>query len=447
MHAFVMTRVARRWGLAVSLALIPSLMTVPSHASEPTAEPSPTATVETAPVEATPTTEPTPEPTAAPTTAAPAPVQRQVAKVAATPTRKAASSPTRKYWVSLRLNSGNEPRVFTRENFWLRGRVFTTKGKPQANVAVRIYRDTKKGRTTVATVRTAKDGSYIWSPTNRRAGTYRAVATKVRYSPKVTVKVQTGRRTLASREKSLSFLLGGKKGALKRSGKVTWQEYGKAILIQYGTRTWVVRGAAVGRVRAHGGPAGSLGAPTGDVRCGLPERGCLQQFRTGAVYVNSKAKHKVTSAVAPKLGAADLVAVAKSQVGYRESAPRKSKYNKWIGRTGPYDPWCGFFTSWLAYAAGKPGSVIKAKSYPALLKAERKRGRTTNTARVGRLAYIGYFRKGSPTHVGIVQKVSGSHVWVIEGNVSAGGGTKHPRGVHLVKRPKSDVVFYADPRY
>lgn len=447
MHAFVMTRVARRWGLAVSLALLPSLMTVPSHASAPTAEPSPTATVETEPVEATPATEPTPEPTAAPTTAAPAPVQRQAAKATAKPQAKAAAAPTRKYWVSIRLNSGNDTRVFTRENFWLRGRVYTTQGKPQANAAVRIYRDTKKGRTKVATVRTQKNGSWIWSPTSRRTGTYRAVVTKVRYSAKVTVKAQTGRRTLASRQKSLSFLLGSKRGAVRRSGSITWQEYSKAFLIQHGTRTWVVRGAAVGELRRNGGPAGKLGAPTSDIRCGLPERGCLQQFRTGAIYVNSKAKDKVTSAVASRLGAADLVAVAKSQIGYRESSPRKSKYNKWIGRTGPRDPWCGFFVSWLAHAAGKPGSVIKAKSFPALRNAERKRGRISHTPRVGRLAYIGYFSKGTPSHVGIVSKVEGDQVWTIEGNVSAGGGTKHPRGVHLVKRHKSYVVFYADPKY
>lgn len=350
-------------------------------------------------------------------------------------------------WVSLLVNSGFGTKVFTRENFWLRGRVLTTRGKPQARAKVTIYRDTTKGRTKVATLRTSANGWYNWSPKNARPGRYRAQVSSTRYSARVTVRRSTGTRTLASREQSLSFLLGARKGSTHQAGSLTWREFSKATLIQRGTRTWVVRQPALAELRSRGGPAGSLGAPTGDIRCGLPEGGCLQQFRTGAVYVNKKAKRPVTSAVSSKLGAADLLAVARSQVGYREPKPRKSKYNKWIKRTGPYDPWCGYFVSWLAHAGGKPGSIIKAKSFGALLTAERKRGRTSKTAKVGRLAYIGYFSKGTTSHVGIVTKVEGDHVWTIEGNVSAGGGMKHPRGVHVVKRHKSSVVFYADPRY
>ncbi len=350
-------------------------------------------------------------------------------------------------WVSLLVNSGFGTKVFTRENLWLRGRVLTTRGNPHARAKVTIYRDTKKGRTKVATVRTSSTGWYSWSPRDAKPGRYRAHVSSARYSAKVTVKRSTGRRTLASREQSMAFLLGARMGSVHSSGSITWREFSKATLVQRGTRTWVVRQPALAELRSRGGPAGSLGAPTGDVRCGLPEGGCLQQFRTGAVYVNKKAKHPVTSAVSSKLGAADLLAVARSQVGYREPKPRKSKYNKWIKRTGPYDPWCGYFVSWLAHAGGKPGSIIKAKSFGALLTAERKRGRTSKTAKVGRLAYVGYFSKGTASHVGIVTKVEGDHVWTIEGNVSAGGGMKHPRGVHVVKRHKSSVVFYADPRY
>ena len=460
LHPVGMTRVGQRCILAVAAALVPSMLALPSQAAaeETTAAPTPSAEATTEPAEQSDQTDPTPAPTPAPEPAPttepappPAPRQSATARTAPAPAAKAPAKvalkklPSR--WVSIRINSGANTQVFTREKFWLRGRVYTTKGKPQAGVKVRIYRDTTKGRTRVATVRTKANGSYAWSPAKSRAGTYRAVVSKARYSAKVTVKIRTGKRTLASREKAMSFLLGSKRGGIKRAKGLTWQEYSKGYLIQRGGRTWLVRLQVVGQVRAHGGPAGALGAPTGDITCGLPEGGCLQQFRTGAVYVNKKAKKKVTSAVGPRLGAADLVAVAKSQVGYREKSPRKSKYNKWIGRTGPRDPWCGFFVSWLAHAAGKPNAVIKAKSFPALHKAEKKRGRTTKTARVGRLAYIGYFSKGSATHVGIVSKVEGDHVWVIEGNVSAGGGMQHPRGVHLVKRHKSNVVFYADPRY
>lgn len=456
-----MTRGGRRLTAAVALALVPALLTMPSHAAteDPETAPTPVAT-EAPPHETVESTRPPEaEPTSAPTTEAPTasapPASPTAARVTSkrvaparvtTATRKKASS-TRKHWVSIRLNSGTDKRILTRENFWLRGKVLTTSGKPHARAKVKIYRDTKKGRKRLATVRTSTNGWYHWSPKTPRGGKYRAVVSKTRYSPKIAFRKTTGTRTLASRQKSLSFLLGPATTGVRRSGNVTWREYRKGLLIQRGKRTWVVRGAIVKKVRAHGGPAGELGAPTGDVRCGLPEKACLQQFRTGAVYVNKKARKKLTSAVAPRLGAADLVAVARSQVGYREKAPRQSKYNKWLNRTGAYDPWCGFFVSWLAHAAGKPGAVLKKRSFPALLKAERKRGRTSSTARVGRLAYIGYFSKGRTSHVGIVSKVSGDHVWTIEGNVSSGGGMAHPRGVHLVKRHKSNVVFYADPRY
>lgn len=350
-------------------------------------------------------------------------------------------------WVSLLVNNGFGTRVLTRENFWLRGRVLTTAGKPQPRVTVALYRYAGSGRTKVATVRTNAYGWFTWSPADRRAGTYRAQVSGTRYSAKQTVRIGTGERTLLSREASLAFLLGERRTGTHTGSGRSWRGYTKGVLVQSGGRTWVVRGRLTSELSARGGAGGSLGGPTGDVRCGLPEGGCLQQFRTGAIYTNSKAKDTLTSAVSSTLGAADLLAVARSQVGYREPSPRKSKYNKWVGRTGRYDPWCGFFVSWLAHAGGKPGSIIKATSYKKLLDAERKRGRTSQTAKVGRLAYIGYFSKGTPSHVGIVTKVSSSHVWTIEGNVSAGGGQKHPRGVHVVKRTKSRIVFYADPRY
>ncbi|WP_311210640.1 MULTISPECIES: carboxypeptidase regulatory-like domain-containing protein [unclassified Aeromicrobium] len=350
-------------------------------------------------------------------------------------------------WVSLLVNSGYGARVLTGESFWLRGRVLTTSGRPDAGATVVLYRTSGSKRTKVATARTNSSGWYTWSPPDRRGGTYQAQVSTSRYSAKQAVTPGGGERSLASREASMAFLLGASTTGVRSGAGRTWKFYKNGVLIRSGSRSWVVRSPLTQELDDRGGPAGSLGAPTGDARCGLPEGGCLQQFRTGAIYTNSKAKDTLTSAVSSTLGAADLLAVARSQVGYREPSPRKSKYNKWVGRTGRYDPWCGFFVSWLAHAGGKPGSIIKATSYKKLLDAERKRGWTSQTAKVGRLAYIGYFSKGTPSHVGIVTKVSSSHVWTIEGNVSAGGGQKHPRGVHVVKRTKSRIVFYADPRY
>ena len=375
------------------------------------------------------------------------------AEVVADATHAASSTPAvpvdvqASRWVTLLVNSGYGTRVATGENFWLRGRVLTTRGAADPGATVRLYRYSGSRAVRVATLRTGSTGWFTWSPKDRRAGTYRAVVSSVRLSGKQTVRIGGGTRTLAQRETSLAWLLGAPQSTATTKAGRTWRTYARGVLVQSGTRTWVVRGTPLRELTARGGPGGTLGAPTGDVRCGLPEGGCLQQFRTGAIYANPKAKDTLTSAVAPTKGAADLVAVARSQLGYREPSPRKSKYNKWIGRTGPGDPWCGFFQSWLAYAAGKPGAVMRKTSFPRLRDAYRSSGRTTSKPAVGRLAFIRHSRLGTVTHVGIVSKVSDRYVWTIEGNVSAGGGNKFPRGVHEVKRTKAWVSFYADPRY
>lgn len=355
--------------------------------------------------------------------------------------------------VSLMINGGFDRVVRKGENFWMRGKVLRTGGKPDAGRKVTLYRVLSNGkRTKVATLRTNSYGGFTYAVPRRSTSTYRAVVSSARFSTTVQAKVTSGSRTLDQRERALSFLLGKRKGSagIRTGGGASWIVYEKGTLVKSGSRTWVVLGRVQTEMNRLGGPAGSLRAPTGDVRCRLPESACMQQFERGSVYVNSKAKKKVTSAVVPASaprGAGDLLAVARSQVGYREPAPRKSKYSKWIKRTGPNDPWCGFFQSWLAHAAGKPGAVPKATSFPALLKADRARKRTSGTPRVGRLAYVEYLWRGTPSHVGIVHKVSSSHVWLVEGNVSAGGRQKHPRGIHVVKRPRSQIGFYSDPRY
>jgi len=52
----------------------------------------------------------------------------------------------------------------------------------------------------------------------------------------------------------------------------------------------------------------------------------------------------------------DLVAVAKTQLGYKEGANNYNKYSAEF--SSPYLPWCGFFVSWCARQAGIPPTVI-----------------------------------------------------------------------------------------
>jgi hypothetical protein len=196
-----------------------------------------------------------------------------------------------------------------------------------------------------------------------------------------------------------------------------------------------------------GGPGHKLGAPTEDAECGLLERACLQHFAKGAIYTNTKAPDTSVAQDGPDGRLAGLVAVARSQVGYREPSYRHSKYSRWMGRTGPNDPWCGYFVSWLSHASGDGRAVVRAARFPAQIRAEKARKRTGSKPAIGRLAYIDLFNDGRTKHVGIVSKFDRTHVWIVEGNVDARGKSSLPRGVHIVKRSRERVNFYASPRF
>ena len=347
--------------------------------------------------------------------------------------------------LTLQLNSGSDRSFRSGETLWLRGQATDSVARPYARRFVTLYRYSGSKAYRVGVVRTSSSGWYALALKPSVSTTYRAVLGKLR-SPLLKVTRVTEARTLESRELALRFLLGTAVSGRNVGSSVVWRRYQRGILAQVGSHTWLVRTSVLATYLEKKGVNGTLGAPIADQRCGLRESACIQQFKRGAIYVNTKAKRKAVAMVAPG-NAAGLVAVALSQVGYREPKPRKSKYNKWIKKTGPHDPWCGFFVAWVGNASGHKGAVVSRKSFPAMVKAERARHRTTSKPAVGRIAYMDFFGNGKPTHAGIVYKFNGSHVWTVEGNVSAGGRSKHPRGVHIVKHNRSRVVFYANPRY
>lgn len=349
--------------------------------------------------------------------------------------------------VSVMVNRGDGTIVRKGENFWIRGKVLRADGTPHKGVRVTIYRYAGSKRHTSARVRTNAQGVYTWTPPKRSKGQYRAKASNSQVSVALKVIPSSGRRTLESRRDSMSFLLGSAQGGVKTAKGHRYQSFYGGLIIETPSNTRLVRGKRT-RAELHkrGGVGGSLGLPLADARCGLPEGGCLQTYQKGSTYSNPKAKQPITSAVASRRYAGDLVAVALSQVSYREPARRKSKYNRWMGDTSAGAAWCGYFTAWTAYAAGKPNSVIKRNRFAKLAAAERKRGRTSKTPAVGRLAYFGSSSK-KVHHTGIVTKVTKTHIRVVEGNVTGGKGSASNRGVYHQTWPRSRVAFYADPLY
>ena len=150
-------------------------------------------------------------------------------------------------------------------------------------------------------------------------------------------------------------------------------------------------------------------------------------------------------------GTADsLIAVAATQVGYRENGDGTSKYGIWYGL--PAGEWCAMFVSWCAEQAGLLGTVIPSHSYTP-------EGRTW-FARMGRwhdsqagiargdIVYFD-FPKGFNRieHVGIVESVTGSIVNTIEGNTSTTTGSQTTGGTVARKSRSAYIVGYGRPAY
>ena len=384
--------------------------------------------------------DPTPTPTQPATTESPDPVAT-TKPVTKRPTAQAVNRRRITIGINAKANG-----VFVRgEKFWVRGRVYSAANRPVGHKKLTLYAYVGARIKKLAVVRTKANGTYAYAVRPTYTTGFKALIGTLK-SPKVKAVRTTAPRTLAQRASELGFALGAPAAGAVTRGTYTYRRYTHGMLVQTGTRTWLVRGDFRSEYLKVGGTPGRLGVPSVDEMCGLKEGACIQRFAGGAIYRNARAKDRVTHAFGAR-NYANLAATALSQVGYREPSPRKSKYSKWMKRTGPADAWCGYFASWVSAASGHGTAVVKAKSYASMVRAERKRGRTTKQPAIGRLAYTGYFRKGVASHVGIVVKYDATHVWTVEGNVSSGGGMKHPRGVHVVKRTRSWVVFYANPRF
>ena len=115
--------------------------------------------------------------------------------------------------------------------------------------------------------------------------------------------------------------------------------------------------------------------------------------------------------------AKDIVDVAIGELGYKEQGNNRTKYGAWYGMNGA--AWCHMFVSWCAYKAGVSVSIVpKTASTSAGMAWFKKKGlfryKGRYTPKRGDIVYF----KTNRSHVGIVEKVSGSTLHTIEGNTS-----------------------------
>jgi len=115
--------------------------------------------------------------------------------------------------------------------------------------------------------------------------------------------------------------------------------------------------------------------------------------------------------------AKDIVDVAIGEIGYREQGNNSTKYGKWYGMNGA--PWCHMFVSYCASQAGASASVPKTASTSEGMAWFKKKGLFKYKGKyTPKRGDIIYFKSAGASHVGIVEKVSGSTVHTIEGNTS-----------------------------
>ena len=177
----------------------------------------------------------------------------------------------------------------------------------------------------------------------------------------------------------------------------------------------------------------------------------LSIFTVAAVSVF--ADYDETSYVLTGKQAEDIVGIARTQIGYRESGDNVTKYGEWFGRNVA---WCDVFVSWCAAKAGISSSVIPQKSFGGaesgmawfVNRGLFKYASSGYTPKAGDIAFLDWNDNNSPDHVGIVSHIDSSGaIHIIDGNFSdkvndhvfTNGGYHHFR--------TSEIMGYATPAY
>lgn len=135
----------------------------------------------------------------------------------------------------------------------------------------------------------------------------------------------------------------------------------------------------------------------------------------------------------------DIVGVARTQVGYRQSSSGYTKYGEWYGSS--YMEWCAAFICWCANQADIPTSIIRKNGFAYASSFGLKSFTVQEkTPQPGDL----FFK--SSGHAGIVYYIEGSYFYTLEGNTWANGDS-HPR-VMIRQRKLNDSQYnFASPNY
>jgi hypothetical protein len=165
------------------------------------------------------------------------------------------------------------------------------------------------------------------------------------------------------------------------------------------------------RYNATGGSA-KWGAATTWATCGLPDKGCIQEFAKGTVYATTGGVGGTTN-VRGKAGR--LIAVGESQVGYTAKGAysvSNTKYNQWLNFGGP---WCHMYQEWVADRAGLGSITGHYGPYFRYQNHLRSTMTQISGPRVG--AYLFMSVSATYSHTGLITAVNSNGTFtILEGN-------------------------------
>lgn len=177
----------------------------------------------------------------------------------------------------------------------------------------------------------------------------------------------------------------------------------------------------------------------------MPTESQCRQFgrRDGTVTTGSSSGKSKKSTITTKSSALDIVGVAISQIGTKESNNGHMKYINWYGGFGSGTAWCAIFVSWCANKAGVSTSIIPKYSYCPTGKSwfESKGLFKYKGSYTPQRGDIIFFLSNGASHTGIVEKVSGGKVHTVEGNTSDRVARRSYDLTH------STITGYGTPKY
>jgi surface antigen len=149
--------------------------------------------------------------------------------------------------------------------------------------------------------------------------------------------------------------------------------------------------------------------------------------------------------------AAQVLNVARAELGYQEGYNDWTKYGSWYGMNNA--AWCDIFVSWVGNRAhGNTGLLGKYAYTPAHADWFKSKGRWSTSPKVGSIVFFQWAGWSRICHVGIVEAVNSGSIVTIEGNTNLAGdrlgaGVFRQNRNRLLKGQGGYVAGYGHPLY